>query len=78
MTAVGWAWRAAGLEYKMRRSAADQRAEWARVLVPGPYDRSTLTLGQAALAERLKRDAVALRATATGDLPAWAEQFWGN
>jgi hypothetical protein len=75
---VGWAWRSAGLEYKMRRSAADERSEWARVLVPGPYNASSLQPEQIELAAALKRDAIELRTTPYQLLPPWFERYWGD
>jgi hypothetical protein len=72
----GWAFRMAGTHYNLRRTAAEQRAEW--VSVDAWLERQRLELdGQDAhaLRDRLRRDAVAAHPTPWQTGTRWAQWF---
>jgi hypothetical protein len=73
-----WGWRAIGFEYKMLRSAAFARNEWARV-IPGSDDsRPHLDPIDYDIARELKSDADASPVIDYHRLPHWMERYWGE
>jgi len=73
-----WGWRAIGFEYKMLRSAAFARTEWARVLPGAPDSRPMLEPRDYDLARELKTEAGAPPVVDYQQLPRWMERYWGE
>ena len=76
LLSCGWAFRAAGTYYNLRKTAADQRAEW--VLVDGWLERQHIALARddaRALRDALRRDALWTHPTPFQPSATWTRWF---
>lgn len=77
LVATGWAFRAAGVQYKMERTAFNVGTEWANVLRPRHERDWPSNPRVLAVTRRMKDEALEARVTPPVFLPRWGEAWWG-
>jgi hypothetical protein len=77
--AAAWAFRSAGVHHMLQTQAFRERLEWARLDPDKIADRGYPSDARArALAAQLRREALDLRIANPSELPAWADDWWGE
>ena len=77
--AGAWAFRSAGVHHMLQTQAFRERLEWARLDPEKIADRGYPSDARArALAAQLRREALDLRLANPSELPAWADDWWGE
>ncbi len=77
--AFAWAFRSAGVHHMLQTQAFRERLEWARLDPERIAERGYPSDAQArALTAQLRRDALDLRLANTNEVPAWADDWWGE
>jgi hypothetical protein len=77
--AVAWAFRSAGVHHMLQTQAFRERLEWARFDPDDIADRGYPSDPRArALTTQLRREALEIRMANPNELPAWADDWWGE
>jgi hypothetical protein len=77
--AGAWAFRSAGVHHMLQTQAFRERLEWARLDPDRIADRGYPSDARArALTAQLRREALDIRMANPGELPAWADDWWGE
>jgi hypothetical protein len=77
--AAAWAFRSVGVHHMLQTQAFRERLEWARLDPDKIADRGYPSDARArALAAQLRREALDLRLANPSELPAWADDWWGE
>jgi hypothetical protein len=77
--ASAWAFRSAGVHHMLQTQAFRERVEWARLDPERIADRGYPSDARArALTRQLRREALDLRIANTNEVPAWADDWWGE
>jgi hypothetical protein len=77
--ACGWALRSAGVHHMIQVQAFRERLEWARLDPERIAERGYPSDARArALTAQLRRDALDLRLPNPSEVPAWADDLWGE
>jgi len=77
--AGAWAFRSAGVHHMLQTQAFRERLEWARLDPETIADRGYPSDARArALTAQLRREALDLRIANPSELPAWADDWWGE
>ena len=79
VAAALWAFRSAGVHHMLQTQAFRERVEWARLDPQRIAERGYPSDARArALTAQLRRDALDLRIANTNEVPAWADDWWGE
>jgi hypothetical protein len=74
-----WAFRSAGVHHMLQTQAFRERVEWARLDPERIAERGYPSDAPArALTAQLRREALDLRIANTNEVPAWADDWWGE
>jgi hypothetical protein len=77
--ASAWAFRSAGVHHMLQTQAFRERLEWARLDPERIGERGYPSDARArALTAQLRQDALDLRIANTNEVPAWADDWWGE
>ena len=77
--ACAWAFRSAGVHHMLQTQAFRERVEWARLDPERIAERGYPSDARArALTAQLRREALDLRIANTNEVPAWADDWWGE